>query len=120
MGGLALRRALMTAAIFMRFGRAPTTQSMGAAATRDGISSLLTDRPTPRLAPVPAFPTVIKRSRVAHGCRSFRGRHQRGTGTSGNLHTTWGSSLLGPEAIFSRVRRKVNDGNDISATFRVG
>jgi len=28
--------------------------------------------------------------------------------------------LRGPEAIFSRVRRKLNDGNDISATFRVG
>ena len=38
MGGLAPRMALMTAAIFMRFGRAPTTQSMGAAAVRDGMS----------------------------------------------------------------------------------
>ncbi len=38
MGGLAPRMALITAAIFMRFGRAPTTQSMGAAAVRDGMS----------------------------------------------------------------------------------
>src|SRR5712664_617950 len=30
--------ALITAAIFMRFGRAPTTQSMGAAATREDIN----------------------------------------------------------------------------------
>jgi len=54
MGGVATCMALMTAAIFMRFGRAPTTQSMGAAVTRDGIDLPLPGWPADLQAQIPA------------------------------------------------------------------
>jgi hypothetical protein len=91
MGGLAPRMALITAAIFIRFGRAPTTQSTGAAAVRDGMSI-------------------------------FRGMLLVQDGNEEQaLHAQhWDPHCMVGTAMFAGVRRKVNDGHEISGTFRVG